>query len=62
VRAAGVVVAGEPVELGLQRGQVEGWGLAGEPFLEGLVVALDLAAGLRVVGAGVPERERACRR
>jgi hypothetical protein len=52
-----VVVAGEPVELGLQAGDGGGGGLAGEPFLQGLVVALDLAAGLGVVGAGVPEAD-----
>ena len=34
---------------------VGGGGLAGEPFLQGLVEPLDLAAGLGVVGAGVPE-------
>jgi hypothetical protein len=57
VRADGVVVAGEGVELVLQGGDVAGGGLAGEPFLQGLVEALDLAAGLRVVGAGVPEAD-----
>jgi hypothetical protein len=52
-----VVVAGEGVELGLELGDGGGGGLAGEPFFEGLVVALDLAAGLGVVGAGVPEAD-----
>jgi hypothetical protein len=53
VRAAGVVVGGEAVELGLQGAGGGGGPLAGEPFLQGLVEALDLAAGLRVAGAGV---------
>jgi hypothetical protein len=53
VGADGVVVGLEPVELGLQRGDAGRSALAGEPLLEGLVEALDLAAGLGVVGAGV---------
>src|SRR6185312_2710112 len=46
VAAFGVVVA--PVDLEQQSEFVERfrWGLGGQPFLEGLVVALDLAAGL----------------
>ena len=46
-----VVVGGEGVELGLQFGEVGGQGLAAEPFLEGLLKAFDLAAGLGVEGA-----------
>jgi hypothetical protein len=52
VRAFVVAVAGEGVELGLQPADGGGGVLAGEPFFQGLVEALDLAAGLRVVGAG----------
>jgi hypothetical protein len=48
-----VVVAGEPVELGLQVGDRDGAGLADQPAFQGLVEALHLAAGLGVVGAGV---------
>jgi hypothetical protein len=48
-----VVVLGEGVELGLQIGHGAGAVLAGEPFLECLVKAFHLAAGLRVVGLGV---------
>ena len=51
--ADGVVVAAEPVELGLQGGDGGGSALVGQPLLEGLVEAFDLAAGLGVVGAGV---------
>jgi hypothetical protein len=54
------VVAGEGVELGLQGGDVAGGGLAGEPFLQRLVEPLDLAAGLRVVGPGMPEADVQC--
>lgn len=50
-----VVVVAEVVELVLERGQCGRWGLAGEPALEGLVEALDFAAGLGVVGPGVAE-------
>jgi hypothetical protein len=53
VRSDVVVVVAEAVELGLQLGERRGWGLFGEPAFEGLVEALDLAAGLGVVGAGV---------
>jgi hypothetical protein len=59
VRPGGVVVVAEGVELGLQLPQGPGSGLAGEPFLEGLVEPFDLAAGLRVVGPGVPEADAA---
>src|SRR3984957_11857810 len=41
-----------------RRGGGGGGGAGGEPLLEGLVVPLDLAAGLRVVGAG-PDDPRA---
>jgi hypothetical protein len=51
----GVVVGGELVELGLQAAGGGGQVVAGEPFLQGLVEALDLAAGLRVVGAAMAE-------
>jgi len=47
VRADGVVVDAEPVELGLQLGDGRRPVLLGEPLLQGLVEALDLAAGLR---------------
>ena len=53
--AHGVVGVAEPVELALRVGQ-GGWrGLLGQPLLLGLVEALDLSAGLRVVGPGVVE-------
>ena len=55
MRPGGVVVGGELVELGLQPADGGGGVVAGEPFFEGLVEALDLAAGLRVVGAAVSE-------
>jgi hypothetical protein len=50
VVATVVVVLAVGVEQGLQVGQGGGGGLGGEPFLEGLVVALDLAAGLGLTG------------
>ena len=53
VWAAVVVVLDEGVELGLQLGDGGGAGLVGEPFFEGLVESLDLAAGGGVVGGGV---------
>jgi hypothetical protein len=53
VRPCGVVVGGELVELGLQAADSDGGVLSGEPFFQGLVEALDLAAGLRVVGPGM---------
>jgi predicted ATPase len=55
VRPEGVVVDGEGVELGLQLVEVGGAGLPGQPPLLRLVEALDLAAGLWVVGPGVAE-------
>jgi hypothetical protein len=55
VRPLGVVVAAEGVELGLQLPQGPGPGPGGEPLLEGLVEPFDLAAGLGVVGPGVPK-------
>ena len=45
-----VVDASEFVELGLQRGDVGGWGLGAEPAFEGLLEAFDFAAGARMVG------------
>jgi hypothetical protein len=57
VRADGVVVAGKPVPLSLEFDDRAGGGLAGEPFLQGLTESLDLAAGLGMVGAGVPEAD-----
>jgi hypothetical protein len=47
-----VVVVGELVEQCLELGQ-GGGGMGGEPFLLGLVEALDFAAGLRMVGPAV---------
>jgi hypothetical protein len=55
VRPLGVVVAAEAVELGLELSQGPGPGPGGEPLLEGLVEPFHLAAGLGVVGPGVPE-------
>jgi hypothetical protein len=50
----GVVVGGELVEEGLPLCDGAGLvGLGGEPLLEGLLEAFDLAAGGGVVGAGV---------
>jgi hypothetical protein len=50
-----IVVVGldEGIELALEFGQGGGAGLAGQPFFEGLVESLDLAAGGGVVGGGV---------
>jgi hypothetical protein len=53
----GVVVAAEPVQLPLEFLHGGGGWLRGEPLLLGLVEALDLAAGLRVVGPGVVEED-----
>jgi hypothetical protein len=53
VWSAVVVFVGEGVELGLQFGDRGGGGLAGQPFLEGLLESFDFAAGGRVVGGGV---------
>ena len=52
-----VVGLDEGVELGLKFGEGGGAGLAGEPFFEGLVESLDLAAGGGVVGGGVDLRD-----
>ncbi len=48
-----VVDLDEGVELGLQCGDGGGAGLAGEPFFESLVEALDFAAGGGVARGGV---------
>ncbi len=48
-----VVMVTEAVELGLELGQAGGRGLLGEPFLQGLMEAFHLAAGLGVVGTGM---------
>ena len=48
-----VVVRAEGVELSLMDRQRGGRSLLGEVLLEGLVEALDLAAGLGVIGRGV---------
>ena len=53
VRPVLVVARAEGVELKLQMGKAFCCRLAAEEALEGLVKALDLAAGLRVLGAGV---------
>ena len=45
-----VVVVDERVELDLQFGEVAGEALTAQPFLQGLLEPLDLAAGLGVVG------------
>jgi hypothetical protein len=47
------VVGLEGVELGLELLDGGRAGVAGQPFLEGLVEAFDLAAGLRVIRPGV---------
>jgi hypothetical protein len=46
VWAAGVVVAGEGVQQGLELGYGDGPGLGCQPFLQGLPGPLDLALGL----------------
>ena len=48
-----VVLVDEVVDLGLEFGDGGGAGLAGEPFLEGLVEAFNFSAGGGVVGGGV---------
>src|SRR5947209_9557869 len=53
VGACVVVVETEGIELSLEAGQRRRARLAGEEALEGLMQALDLAAGLRMVGSGV---------
>jgi len=55
VRSAVVVVVAEGVELELQLVQGGGGSLLAKEALEGLVEALDFAAGLRVIGTGVLE-------
>ena len=57
----GVVVAGEPVQLDLQRFDVIGSVLLGQVALECLMEALDLAAGLRVIRRGVDHLDPAQR-
>jgi hypothetical protein len=59
VRPDGVVVGAEAVQLALQLGDRGGGGLGGEPLLQGLMEALDLAASLGVVGAGVGDPDAA---
>jgi hypothetical protein len=54
VRPDSVVVAPEAVELDLELADARRRLLPGEPSLEGLVEALDLAAGLGVIRARVP--------
>ena len=49
VRAAGVVVAGELAELGLELAEGAGGGLGAQPFLQGLLESLDFALGLGMV-------------
>ena len=54
--AAVLVVPGlVAVAEGLEFGEGGWWGLGGQPGLEGAVVPFDLAAGLRVIGAGVDQ-------
>jgi hypothetical protein len=53
-----VVVVGEGIELDLQLWQRPGGCLAVQVALEGLVQALDLPAGLRVIWTGVLELDR----
>jgi hypothetical protein len=48
-----VVDAGEGVQLGLQLGESGGGGLRGEPALQGLVEAFDLALGLGMAGMAI---------
>src|SRR5207249_11629901 len=55
VGPAVVVVVAKGVELELELGQRASWRLPAEKALEGLVEALDLAAGLRVGGGRVFE-------
>src|SRR6266508_2182789 len=52
VGAVPVVAVAEGVELGLELGEGAGGVEGGEVFLEGLVEAFELPAGLGVVGAG----------
>jgi hypothetical protein len=55
MRPDGVVVADKPVELALQPAHGGRGRLCSQPFLLGLVEALHLAAGLRMVGPGMSE-------
>ena len=48
-----VVVGGKGAGLGLEPGEGGGWGLGGQPFLQGLLEPLDLALGLGVVRPAV---------
>jgi hypothetical protein len=48
------------LELGLEFDHGLGGDLADKPFFEGLVEALHLAAGLRVVRAAVAKADAAC--
>lgn len=57
VRPGRVVVAGEAIQLLLQVGERPRGGLSGQVALERLVQALDLAAGLGVVGPRVLGRD-----
>jgi hypothetical protein len=50
------------VELGLELSWGLGSGLSGEPLFQCLVEPFDLAAGLRVIRAGVPETDAAALR
>lgn len=59
VRPDGVVVAAELIKLGLELSDGDRAGLSVEPFLQGLVESFDLAAGLRVIGAGMGEPDPA---
>ena len=55
-----VVVVGEVVELVFGARPMVAAGCACEPFLLGLVEALDFAAGLRMVGPGVEVSDAQC--
>ena len=57
MRPLGVVVLGEAVELALEQLLGRGRLLLGQVLLERLVEALDLAAGLGVIGPRVPRRD-----
>ena len=50
VRAAGVVVGGEGVQLLLESGEGGGGRAGGQPFLQGLLESFDFALGLGVAG------------
>jgi hypothetical protein len=55
-----VVVTDEAIDLGLQLGNRRAAGLRFQPLLQRLVVALDLALGLEIVGLAVLERDAEC--